>query len=163
MRSGPGWPNWRGSGDAMELTLRVDVAAAPETVFAAATDWERQDEWILGTTVRIRRGDGRSVGSEVEAVTGVRGIGVTDSMRITLWDAPLRCEVLHTGRVVRGTGVFAVLPRGDEAATFEWTERLELPLGVLGELGWKLVQPAFGWGLRQSLDRFAVFCRTYPR
>ncbi|HEU0128601.1 MAG TPA: SRPBCC family protein, partial [Pseudonocardiaceae bacterium] len=81
----------------MKLTARVEVNAPPETVFAAATDWERQGEWILGTTVRIRHGDGRSVGSEVEAVTGIRGIGVTDRMRITVWDAPARCEVQHLG------------------------------------------------------------------
>jgi hypothetical protein len=145
-----------------ELTARVDVQATPETVFAAATDWERQGEWILGTTVRVSRGDGRSVGSEVEAITGVRGIGVLDSMRITGWDAPVRCEMRHTGSVVRGTGIFVVRPREGAAATFEWTEQLELPLGGLGRLGWTLVQPVFRWGLRKSLGRFAEFCRTYP-
>ncbi len=77
----------------MNLTRHVDVEAPPETVFAAATDWDRQSE----------------------------------------------------------------------AATFEWTEQLELPLGVLGRAGWPLVRPLFGWGLRLSLDRFAAFCRTYPR
>jgi hypothetical protein len=56
-----------------------------------------------------------------------------------------------------------VRPRGGDAATFEWTEQLELPLGTLGTLGWPLVRPLFGWGLRLSLDRFAAFCRTYPR
>lgn len=147
----------------MNLTVRVDVNAAPETVFAAATDWERQGEWILGTTVRIRHGDGRSIGSEVEAVTGVGGIGVTDRMRIILWDAPSRCEVRHTGQVVRGTGIFAVQPRAGGGATFEWTEQLELPLGALGRLGWPLVRPIFGWGLQRSLDRFAGFCRNYPQ
>jgi hypothetical protein len=147
----------------VNLTMRVDVNAPPETVFAAATDWERQGEWMLGTTVRVRRGDGRSVGSQLEAVTGIRGIGVTDSMQITVWEAPARCEMRHLGRVVRGTGIFAVQPHGGEAATFEWTEQLELPLGVLGELAWPLVRPVFGWGLRRSLDRFADFCRSYPR
>ncbi|MGH3770781.1 MAG: SRPBCC family protein, partial [Pseudonocardiaceae bacterium] len=72
-------------------------------------------------------------------------------------------EMRHLGRVVRGTGIFAVVPRGRDAATFEWTEQLELPLGVLGRLGWPVVRPVFGWGLRLSLDRFAGFCRTYPR
>ena len=108
----------------MNLTMRVDVDAAPETVFAAATDWERQGEWMLGTTVRACRGDGRSVGSTLEAVTGIRGIGVTDRMEITVWDAPARCEMRHLGRVVRGIGIFAVQPRGRDAATFEWTEQL---------------------------------------
>jgi hypothetical protein len=147
---------------AVNLTMRVDVDAPPHTVFAAATDWGRQGEWMLGTTVRVHRGDGRSVGSQLEAVTGIRGIGVTDSMQITVWEAPDRCEMRHLGRVVRGTGIFAVQPRGRDAATFEWTEQLELPWGVLGALGWPLVRPVFGWGLRLSLDRFADFCRTYP-
>ncbi|HEX8759885.1 MAG TPA: SRPBCC family protein [Pseudonocardiaceae bacterium] len=145
----------------MKLTARVEVNAPPETVFAAATDWERQGEWILGTTVRIRHGDGRSVGSEVEAVTGIRGIGVTDRMRITVWDAPARCEVQHLGRVVRGIGIFTVLPGGRRGAAFEWTEQLELPLGALGRLGATLVRPVFGWGLQRSLDRFADFCQNY--
>jgi Polyketide cyclase / dehydrase and lipid transport len=147
----------------VRVDARVDVDAPPEIVFAAATDWERQGEWMLGTTVRVRRGDGRSVGSEVEAVTGIRGIGVADSMRITLWDAPFRCEMRHLGTVVRGTGIFAVQPRDRDAATFEWAEQLELPLGVLGAVGWPLIRPVFGWGLRLSLARFADFCRTYPR
>ncbi len=147
----------------VRVDARVDVDAPPETVFAAATDWERQGEWMLGTTVRVRRGDGRSVGSEVEAVTGIRGIGVTDSMRITMWDAPSRCEMRHLGTVVRGTGIFAVQPRDRDAATFEWAEQLELPLGALGAVGWPLIRPVFDWGLRLSLARFADFCRTYPR
>lgn len=147
----------------MNLTVRVDVDASPETVFAAATDWERQGEWMLGTTVRIRHGDGRSVGSELAALTGIGGIGITDSMRITVWDAPSRCEVRHLGKVVRGTGIFAVQPRRRDAATFAWTEELELPLGALGALGWPLVRPIFRWGLQFSLERFATFCRAYPR
>ena len=146
----------------VQVGAQVEVKASPATVFAAATDWDRQGEWILGTTVRVRRGDGRSVGSEMEAVTGIAGIGITDHMRVTMWDAPFQCEVRHLGRVVRGFGIFAVRPRGCDAATFDWTERLELPLGKLGALGWPLICPLFRWGLRLSLDRFAAFCRIYP-
>lgn len=149
--------------NAVHLAERIDVDAPPETVFAAATDWDRQREWMLGTVVRVCRGDGRSVGSEVEAVTGIGGIGVADRMQITIWEAPSRCEMRHLGRVVRGIGIFAVRPRGRTAASFEWTERLELPLGALGAAGWMLVRPLFRRGLRLSLDRFAAFCRTYPR
>jgi len=149
--------------EAVNLTEWVDVDAPPETVFAAATDWERQHEWMLGTTVRVCRGDGHSIGSEVQAVTGIAGIGVADRMQITVWDAPSRCEMRHLGRVVRGIGIFAVRPRGRDAATFEWTEQLQLPLGKLGQWGWPLIRPLFSWGLRLSLDRFAAFCRTYRR
>jgi uncharacterized protein YndB with AHSA1/START domain len=142
---------------------QIDIEAPPETVFAAATDWNRQGEWMLGTTVRVRCGDGHSVGSEVEAVTGIAGIGVSDRMQISVWDAPSRCEMRHLGRVVRGIGIFTVRPRGPGGTTFEWTEQLELPFGALGALGWRLVRPFFAAGLRFSLDRFAVFCQTYPQ
>lgn len=147
----------------VRINAEIDVDAPPDAVFAAATDWDRQGEWMLGTTVRVRRGDGHSVGSELEAVTGIAGIGVADRMQITVWDAPSRCEMRHLGKVVRGIGIFTVRPRGRDAATFEWIEQLELPLGMLGRVGWSLVSPVFGWGLRFSLDRFTAFCRTHPR
>ena len=144
------------------VDARVEVAAAAEKVFAAATDWPRQGEWMLGTSVRVRSGDGRSVGSELQAVTGILGVGVTDSMRITVWDAPTRCEVAHTGRVIRGKGIFQVHPRGRDRAIFTWTELLDLPAGGVGALAWPLIRPAVSWGLHRSLERFAEFCRNYP-
>ncbi|HEX6074304.1 MAG TPA: SRPBCC family protein [Micromonosporaceae bacterium] len=136
---------------AVELTESVDVSVPAERLWHAVTDWHRQGEWMLGTTVRITAGDGRSVGSRLAA----RTYGVTDLMVITVWDPPRRCEVSHTGRLVRGVGVFEVRPRGPDAATFRWQERLELPLGTLGRWGWILVRPGFRAGLRVSLGRLA--------
>jgi hypothetical protein len=147
---------------AERIDAQVEVAAPVEKVFAAATDWSRQSEWMLGTSVRVCCGDGRSVGSELQAVTGMLGIGVTDRMRITVWDAPTRCEVAHTGRVIRGKGIFQVHRRGRDRATFTWTELLELPAGGVGALVWPLIHPAVSWGMYRSLDRFAAFCRSYP-
>lgn len=135
----------------VELTASVDVAVPAETLWRAVTDWERQGGWMLGTTVRVTAGDGRSVGSRLTA----RTYGVKDTMTITVWDPPRRCEVSHTGRVVRGVGVFQVAPRGVDAATFHWAECLDLPFGPLGRFGWMLVRPAFRAGLRLSLRRLA--------
>jgi len=111
---------------------------------------------VLGTTVRATEQGGVGVGGGLEAFTGVGRIGFLDTMVITAWQPPYRCEVLHTGRVVRGTGVFAVevLPGG--GSRFTWEETLELPLGILGRLGWPLVRPLFAAGLRASLRRFAA-------
>ena len=145
-----------------DIVLRVDLDAPPEAVFAAALDWERQGEWMLGTRVRVVAGDGRSVGSEVAATTGIGPLGVTDTMRVTAWDPPRRCEVVHTGRIVRGSAVFAVEPRG-RGSTFIWSEHLDLPLGAVGRIGFRMVRPAFTWGLARSLNSFAEFARNYPR
>jgi hypothetical protein len=62
---------------------------------------------------------------------------------------------VHTGRVVRGTGAFEVEPRGDAHSRFHWHEDVELPLGLLGRLGWRLVRPLFAYGVKVSLRRFA--------
>jgi hypothetical protein len=78
-------------------------------------------------------------------------------MLITGWDPPRRVDVRHTGRVVRGTGSFEIRPRGTSACTFVWSERLDLPLGLLGRLGWPLVRPVMVAGVRLSLRRFAAF------
>jgi hypothetical protein len=47
-------------------------------------------------------------------------------------------------------------PRGVHS-TFVWTERLYLPYGYLGMLGWYLVRPFARFGIRRSLKRFAEF------
>ena len=137
------------------LVLTVDVDAPVEQTWRGATDWDYQGEWMLGTTVRGTDQDGQGVGGGIEAFTGVGRLGFLDTMRIEVWEPPHRCHVVHTGRVVRGTGTFGVEPRGDGRSRFVWREDLELPLGGLGRLGWPLVRPLFAFGVRLSLRRFA--------
>ena len=137
------------------LVLRVDVDASVEQTWAGAVDWPGQRAWMLGTTVRPTRQGGQGVGGGVEAFSGIGRLGFLDTMDITVWEPPHRCHVLHTGRVVRGTGAFEVEPRGEGRATFVWREDLDLPLGLLGRVGWRLVGPLFTVGVRISLRRFA--------
>lgn len=138
-----------------EITIDVIVDAPPEAVWDAVTDWPRQSEWMLGTTVRATDQDGVGVGGGIEAFTGVGRLGFLDTMVITEWDPPRRCVVDHTGRVVRGLGVFEVFALPDGRSRFVWSEELDLPLGVLGRLGWPLVRPGFAWGVRRSLEALA--------
>jgi hypothetical protein len=129
-----------------ELTLQVDVEAPPAVTWAAMTDWNRQGEWMLGTRVEAGPDGGRAVDGTLRAWSGAGPLGFWDTMVITAWDPPHRCEVRHTGKVVRGSGVFEIL---------------ELPLGALGRAGWPLVRPAFAGGVKLSLKRFAAFAATY--
>ncbi len=137
------------------LVLTVDVDAPVEQTWAGAVDWAGQGEWMLGTEVRPARQDGQGVGGGIEAFTGFGRLGFLDTMDITLWEPPHRCHVLHTGRLVRGTGAFEVEPRGADRSRFVWREDLELPLGPLGRLGWALGRPLFAYGVQLSLKRFA--------
>src|SRR3954470_4834293 len=138
------------------LALSVDVDAPAELTWAAAVDWARQGEWMLGTRVTPTVNDGQGVGGRLEAFTGIGPVGFLDPMEIALWQPPRACHVVHTGRVVRGTGAFEVEPRGDARSRFYWREDLHLPLGVVGRIGWLLVRPLFWYGVRLSLRRFAA-------
>ena len=137
-------------------SVRVDVLveAPVEAVWAAVVDWDRQSEWILGT-VRATTNGGLGLGACVEAYTGVGPLGFLDTMVITEWEPPVRCSVLHTGRVVRGTGAFEVFALPGGRSRFVWSEQLDLPLGRLGRLGWPLARPALVAGVRASLSKLA--------
>ncbi|MCV2489379.1 SRPBCC family protein [Geodermatophilus sp. YIM 151500] len=147
-----------------ELTLSMDVEVPPEQVFAALADWSRQGEWMLLTDVAPVGGAAHGVGGQVRAVTGLpvggRRRGVLDTFVITAWDPPRRIDVRHTGKVVRGTGTFEVVPKL-AGSTFVWSEQLDLPLGALGRLGWPMVRPLFAFGVWLSLSRFRDFARHY--
>jgi hypothetical protein len=149
-----------------ELTVSVDDDAPPLQAWRALVDWERQGEWMPLTDVTVVGGDPHGVGGRIEARTGIpvgggRHVGLLDTLEITGWDPPHRVDVLHTGRVVRGPGIFEVRPR-TAGATVVWTEQLELPLGRLGRLGWPLVRPGARFALRLGLNRFRNFARRYP-
>ncbi len=133
----------------------VIVNAPVDTVFAAFTDWAQQGEWMVGTRVEVRKGDGRSVGSELAAWSGAGPIGFWDYMTITRWDDGYRVDVLHTGKVVRGTGTMEVVALPNGRSRFIWSEDLDIPLGVVGRLGFPVVKPGFVAGVRKSLQSFA--------
>ena len=137
------------------IAVDVIVDAPAKSVWAAVVDWDRQSQWMLATRVRATTGGGVGLGGGLEAVTGVGPLRFVDPMVITEWEPPHRCTVKHTGRVVRGYGVFEVFALPEGRSRFVWSEQLDLPLGVVGRLGWPVVKPAFAAGVRASLNRLA--------
>lgn len=138
-----------------EISLSVDVDLSPEDAWAAVTDWDRQGEWMVLTRVHGTHLDGRAPGGQLEAFTGVGRLGFLDPMVVTTWQPPHRCVVRHTGRVVRGSAAFEIEALPDGRSRFVWSEWLVLPLGVLGEIGFRLLRPLFVAPLRRSLANFA--------
>ena len=134
----------------LEITAQVRVRARPEQVWHLAMDWSRQGEWIPGTSVR----GGTGVGASVVGWTGIGPVGFTDTMVITEWEPPRRCAVRHTGKVVRGTGLFEVVPRGQDSE-FRWTERLDLIVPGAVAAGRWTVAPLSRAALTYALRRFA--------
>ncbi|NUR08748.1 MAG: SRPBCC family protein [Nocardioidaceae bacterium] len=138
------------------MERRVDVAAPAALVWALVTDWPRQGDWVPMT--RVERVDGADgVGGRFRAWTGIGPVGFWDPMTITSWergpDGGGRCEVLHRGRVVRGEGEFLVEAYGADASRFTWAEVVDVPLGRLGALGWRLLGPVVGRVIDGGLHR----------
>jgi hypothetical protein len=143
----------------VELRVAVDVAAPAARVFQALTDWTHQGEWMPGTQVRATKGDGTAVGDEILARTSLPGplrrIGFDDPMRITVWEAAKRCDVLHLGRVVRGTGAFVVEPLGPDRSRFSWIEWVDAPFGRFGDRALRIGRRPTEFALKIALKRFA--------
>jgi hypothetical protein len=148
----------------VRLTVPVDIAAPAGVVWHTVTDWERQGEWMLGTRVEVTSpGEGKRLGATMRAVTGIGPLGFADPMEIVEWDPPHRCVVRHTGRVVRGDGVFEVVPLAGGGSRLLWSELLDLPLGVFGRAGWTFARPVARAGVLVSLRRLARRCEAEYR
>ncbi len=145
----------------LTISAGVTVAAEPQRVWELAVDWSAQRLWIWATTTS----GGHGLGAAVTGRTGIGPVRFTDTMLITQWDPPRRCTVSHTGRVVRGEGVFEVLPR-ENGSEFRWTERILLPEALVAlvpaalqpafaRLAYATIAPVARAGLGYSLIRFA--------
>ena len=99
------------------LSLTIEINKPVETVWKLLVDWKRQSNWMLQTKVWSELDQDKTVkngkGVLVFAFTGLfpklypkLRLGILDTMEVTKWKPPLLCEVVHIGRVIRGTGKF---------------------------------------------------------
>ena len=142
-----------------EIVVATDVAAPLDRVWAALIDWEKHADWMLLTKVRRTTDGGDRVGAGIEGVTRLGPLALRDTMTFSQWQPPparpARCVVEHTGAIVRGSGAFEVEELGPDLSRIVWSEWLQLPLGLLGEIGWVVVRPGVALFLRLSLRRLA--------
>ena len=136
-----------------ELVVTQDVTAPAERTWEALTDWSAHNRWMV-----LTRAEGDRVeGGSIRAFTGVGRVGFLDTMTITVWEPPRRAVVRHTGRVVRGSGSFEVVPLGPDRSRVVWSEWVRLPFGPLGRLGWPVARVALRAFLQLSLGRLARY------
>jgi hypothetical protein len=145
------------------IRREIDVAVPAGVLWSYVTDWPRQGEWVPHTRVeRVDPDDpATAVGGRIRAWSGLGPVGFWDLMTVTSWeessDGGGRCEVLHTGAVVRGEGEFAVVATGPATSRFLWSEMAVVPLGRIGALGWRVARPVverlIDRGLRTMRDK----------
>ena len=148
----------------VELTLSVEINASQQKVFDKVVDWESQGEWMLGTKVKGTKNNGQGLGGEITAWTGFWKIGFNDPMVITQWVEPKIVDVTHLGKIVKGTGSMIVEKIDENKSRFIWSESIDLPLGIIGKLGWFFIKPFFASGIKYSLNKFALtFAQIDPK
>ena len=140
------------------LAISFKIKAPQVEVWRRIADWESQGEWMLQTKVWVTSEISSGVGTSIAAFTGplykfyprLKSPGLLDLMTVTKWEEPSRCDVVHVGKVLKGTGSFVLTREGESLTQFDWSETIEAPRVLF-----MLVAPFLYAGVRISLNRFA--------
>jgi uncharacterized protein YndB with AHSA1/START domain len=135
---------------AMSLVIKAPI----EKVWAALADWESQGDWMLQTRVDVTSEIREGVGTTIAAFTGIGKLGVMDHMVVTSWQPPHICDVLHTGKIIKGTGRFELVVIDTETTRFNWSEEILAPRAIF-----LLLAPGLYAGVRISLTKLGRHLR----
>lgn len=130
--------------------MSLVIQASIETVWASLADWESQGDWMLQTTVEVSSDIREGVGTTIAAFTGIGKIGVMDHMQVTKWEPPFICDVLHTGKIIKGTGRFQLTAIDAQSTRFDWSEEILAPRALF-----LLIAPGLYAGVRLSLSNLS--------
>jgi len=134
----------------MSLVIKAPI----EKVWAALADWESQGDWMLQTRVDVTSEIREGVGTTIAAFTGIGKLGVMDHMVVTSWQPPHICDVLHTGKIIKGTGRFELVVIDAETTRFNWLEEILAQRGIF-----LLIAPGLYAGVRISLTKLGRHLR----
>jgi carbon monoxide dehydrogenase subunit G len=146
----------------VEVTVRLEVsveaAASRQVVWDVLTDWERQSEWMVDAkSVEVLTPERDGLGVTIRCPTDLLGVTVEDVMRVTAWSEPDLLEVTHLGRIITGSGAFALVALAPDRTRIDWWEEVDPPLGVVGEWGaTTLVRPILRRIFTRSLAGLAA-------
>ena len=149
------------------LSLTVVIKQPAKIVWKHLVDWRGQSDWMLQTKVWSELDQDRTVkngkGVLIFAFTGLfpklypkLKLGVLDTMEVTKWQPPTRCDVVHIGRIIRGTGKFELVEK-KSVTTFYWSEEIIAPAILLA-----ILKPFILLGVRISLRKFARLVERSP-
>jgi uncharacterized membrane protein len=146
-----------GEEDTVLLDVTREVDAPRQVVWDVLADWERQPAWMLDAlAVEVLTPERAGVGVTLRCPTRLLGVTVQDVMRVTAWEEPALLEVTHLGSVITGTGAFVLDELPGDRTRLTWWERIDPPLGSLGEWAASTVAlPVLRRIFGRSLDNLA--------
>ena len=144
------------------LRITINLQCSQERAWAAIADWESQGNWMLQTKVWVTSQIREGAGTSISAFTGplykfypkFSSLGLLDTMVVTKWQPPEICDVVHTGKVLKGTGSFARSPINSTSTKFNWSETIEC-----SRLKFLAIAPFLWVGVRISLARLSTSLR----
>jgi hypothetical protein len=132
------------------IAISLVIEAPIQSVWDALADWEKQGDWMLATKVWVTSTIQDGVGTKISAFTGIKSIGILDTMEVTSWVPPFVCDVVHTGAIIKGVGKFELHEINSTQTRFDWSEEVIAPRPLF-----LLIFPGLYVGVRISLERFA--------
>jgi hypothetical protein len=102
---------------------------------------------MLQTTVEVTSDIREGVGTSIAAFTGIGKLGIMDHMTVTAWNPPTVCDVVHTGKIFKGTGRFELTELTPQSTRFDWSEEVLAPRALF-----LLIAPGLYVGVRISLS-----------
>ena len=144
------------------LRITINLPCSQERAWAAIADWESQGNWMLQTKVWVTSQIREGAGTSISAFTGplykfypkFSSLGLLDTMVVTKWQPPEICDVLHTGKVLKGTGSFVLSPVNSTSTKFNWSETIEC-----SRIKFLAIAPFLWVGVRISLARLSTSLR----
>jgi hypothetical protein len=131
------------------IAMTLNIKASIEKVWQALGQWETQGDWMLLTKVEVTSKIREGVGTSIAAFTGIGKLGLMDHMTVTAWQPPNVCDVVHTGRIIKGTGRFELTQIDAFTTQFDWSEEIKAPRAIF-----LLIAPGIYAGVRISLMAF---------
>lgn len=148
------------------LSLSITIHTSLERAWSELIHWEKQSEWMLGTKVWVTSQTREGVGTEIAAFTGLaphrypalKYLGVLDVMKVVGWQVDsesARCDVVHYGSIIKGSGTFLLTRLSENTVRFEWSEIVQAPRALF-----LILKPFTLFGVYLSLSRFARSIRA---
>ena len=144
------------------LRITINLPCSQERAWTAIADWESQGNWMLQTKVWVTSQIREGAGTSISAFTGplykfypkFSSLGLLDTMVVTKWQPPEICDVVHTGKILKGTGSFVLSPINSTSTKFNWSETIEC-----SRLKFLVIAPFLWVGVRISLARLSTSLR----
>ena len=144
------------------LRITINLPCSQERAWTAIADWESQGNWMLQTKVWVTSQIREGAGTSISAFTGplykfypkFSSLGLLDTMVVTKWQPPEICDVVHTGKILKGTGSFALSPINSTSTKFDWSETIEC-----SRIKFLAIAPFLWVGVRISLARLSTSLR----